>query len=549
MEPGVSSRQESQSSGAMALHRMTINQEDRLLSKLSKASLGMAFPSCLIGVLGLAAYLKTSHIFLIIPPFVSLVAFGGSVATYLSAKYARTNLTRQRAMIGSWKGLVAQDTLMYSLYFLHVAASFYFFLGVISLISQEVLMGPIDDEEQKWKIRWLLFFISGGCLKYILGYLYIFWVACKLAVDYENIQNYFQVIQYTLNCMGVALVFCPTVYWWYWSAFSIQEELNPIIIKAGVLLGVFILSISMLNYYSAYKEKPNQLVLSMILQIISIIFCSFYVVMIVVYTQSYLNSLYPSCYDILRMMSSTHIQKLGCPYKYLALSDSTNFNCPKGQTSLAWEEPSHYGCLNPQCCDVISQSSTAGLDYMVGFAVTAMLMLSLTFYSSRYLLRKIQKFGLTQDKRVDDKILLVIVLSFFVVMAWAFAAKFEVDIAVPRTGVSVRVKDAGALPSKYLTEEYCVKGIDIDIGSNWNLRREFLVEVSAQGAELRIPEGSEFTATAVETKRILKESRLCPHYLGVPILVSVELWETRRLQEDEENEEEEDEEELPPQPK
>lgn len=199
----------------LSTNRMTIKEEEAILSKLQTIALGMLIAPVLIFVCGLIAYYKTEKEFLIVPPFISSIAFFAALTVYFSAKSTKDSLTRHKKMVTQWNGVVAQDVMSGSLYVLHVTASCYFFIGIISFISHQILLGPIDKPELNEKVKLLLFLISGASLKYILGYTYIFYLSCKLSIDYETIQNYVQAVQFSVLLSGIGLVLCPGVYWWY----------------------------------------------------------------------------------------------------------------------------------------------------------------------------------------------------------------------------------------------------------------------------------------------------------------------------------------------
>lgn len=107
-------------------------------------------------------------------------------------------------------------------------------------------------------------------------------------------------------------------------------------------------------------------------------------------------------------MQNTHLEYLGCSKKYLDVQLlESNLECPKEQIAKLWEEDMEgkYGCLNPDCCSVIRTSSSAGLDYVIGFCITGMILLIFAWESTRNLLKKIERFDRSSNKVMDIRIL------------------------------------------------------------------------------------------------------------------------------------------------
>mmetsp|Transcript_8460 Transcript_8460/g.8373 ORF Transcript_8460/g.8373 Transcript_8460/m.8373 type:complete len:272 (-) Transcript_8460:27-842(-) len=271
----------------------------------------------------------------------------------------------------------------------------------------------------------MLFIISGASLKYIVGYIYIFYLACKLSIDYQSIHNYVQVVQISVLIAAIGLILCPGVYWWYWSSFDISEELSPVIIQAGVVAGCCLLAYSLFSFFAAFKEHISFIIISQIVCVIMFIFLGLYCMLVIFSTQDFLESFSTNCYSLLNIMQDKHLNYIGCSSKFTDIqATAEDLQCPEDQiVKILDKNTEKYGCLNEECCEVISTSASAGLDFIVGFCITGQILLIFALECTRNLAKKIEKFGRDGDRFMDRRLFGVIVTVLLISLAIGYALK------------------------------------------------------------------------------------------------------------------------------
>ncbi|CAG9315291.1 unnamed protein product [Blepharisma stoltei] len=407
-------------------NRMTIKEEEKILNRLQIAAIGILFAPVIVLIAGVMAFHHTNKYFLMFPPFVSLIGICATLCVYFGAKYTKESLTKHIKMLTQWNNIVAQDFFTNSLYILHLVASCFFYIGIVSVISHQNLLESIKDPDISWKVKWALYFISGASLKYIIGYIYIFYLSCKLSIDYENIHNYVQVIQISILISAIGLILCTGIYWLYWHALDISENLAPIITHSGIILGIILLIYTQFSFFAAYKEHISLIILSQIISVILFIFLWLYCMLIVFATKDFQASVSTNCYQLLNIMQDKHLNYLGCKEKYIEIESSKDkLKCDEDQIGKIDENDGEekYGCLNSDCCEIIRSAASAGLDYIIGFCITGQILLVFALECSRNLLKKIERFGSGGERVMDKRLFGVTIATLLISCAIGFALR------------------------------------------------------------------------------------------------------------------------------
>lgn len=457
---------------------MSRDSETNLLGYLFKIGFGLILPPVFISFFSTYAYIQTEKPILLIPPFVSFFALiSASLLTYL-ARYAQTSGTR------------ASDYLLYSLYIMHICSAVYFLIGSLFIFIFA------HDETLTRYVSFAILCIEGGCVKYIIGYGVIFVLIRKLTIEYQTIRNYLQIMQVTLIASGIGICLTCLAYKSSWDYLDISYHLPPVILDLGLATGIGLIMLSLLLFYAAYSEKLSIILLSQILTVLLMIFLLLYSAMVRFSNDIYISTINKNCSYLLKLTS----------HGDLTCGKYKPEPCIEEFRALVWEEDLEPGlqCLNSDCCVEIKNNITLSLEILVAWAFLSAILLIFSWLSGQGLVKKIEKYGKSSEKRFDLQALSIILVAFFLGIAGWIAlanesAKFTEDYPL------VKVLGAEEVEPRFLLGSLCE---NVEIKLNWTESSE--VELSSKGGSV-FPKSFKLKKWALGEHS--KKVNFCPYFV------------------------------------
>ena len=180
--------------GSFVSSVMSKASENTLLSRITKIGVGIVIPPALVIIFSGYAYILTLKYILLIPAFISIFALAATILLIYLSRNAEKESKR------------VSDYFFYSIYCIHFTSAAYLLTGsvLVFVFSMEANIQPT--------VGVAIFCIEGACGKFIFGYAGIFILSRKLAIEYQNIRNFLQIIQISILLCGVGIFIISSVY-------------------------------------------------------------------------------------------------------------------------------------------------------------------------------------------------------------------------------------------------------------------------------------------------------------------------------------------------
>lgn len=416
--------------------KLSLDDEKILLGRIYKTGLGMIFPCILIMFTSTYAFIESSNKVLLLPAIISVFAlFFICLLCYLSRE-------------SKLSGTKAPDLLFLCLYFIHFSAAAYFALGILL-----VFMFGFQTSISYW-VSVSILCIEGATTKYLFGYGLIFVFFRKLAIEHHTIQNYLQVMQITLFLCGAGICMTCLAYRSSWLNIDLHYQVPPVILTLGILAGSLLSVLSILLFYAAYAEKLSLLLLCQIFNVVLMIFIFLYGSMV-----RYSNKLYEeiikfNCSYILKILN---YEMFSCQ-KYIESDE-----CGKQFIATVWEDGLDPGtrCLNINCCEELEENITLYLEFLMIWAILVFILMVFSFLAGQGLVKKIEKFGKSPERKLDIQLLSVMVIIVLLSLAGWFTFDHGQQ-KLTRNEPIVSVLNGEILDSTLIPSDLCEK-VEVEI--------------------------------------------------------------------------------------
>jgi hypothetical protein len=467
---------------------LSARSENKLLDRVVKLGIGFLLPPVIITVSSLYAYSEMKNRILLVCPVISFVSFFATLMMVQSAKEAR-NLRVQ-----------ASKQMFYALYLMHLCAACYFFVGFC-------IMFLFQGEELLSKVNFALLAIEGGGIKYILGYFFLFITAKKLTVEYQTISSYLQVIQLTLAICGVSIFFTSLCYQSRWEHLDIAYHVPSVILNLGIVAGLFLTFLTILTFYASISEKFSVLLMTQVVTLICAVFFFMLTGMLYKSNNLFIQVIEENCDYLLKII---HKKLLTCE-KY------SKSNCGENLVAFAWDADGGEKCINTSCCFEITQEVVLSLQILMAWTLLSAVLLLFSWIAGQGLIRKIERFGRSSEKRFDLKAVACLVLIYLIV-GTSWVAFLDTDVKLTQNSPRVKVLGAEKLDKALLPGDLCrFLQIEQEIPENYSKIRVF----SKNGQVFP----SEISGNKKKIQKELKKLKYCPEYISSVYEINIEFHE------------------------
>ena len=388
----------------------------------------------------------------------------GSFKTIQDIKFTKLNKLRHSDAWG-------YQILIVALYFLILVTILFIVFGTRALFYSDrsiaYLSAKFSSDSEEWVARygqktleemetWALIMtnlVGYTCYIIVFFILVIIHLLMSIALKYEIINSVLSLVSLGILVLSGAVVYILV----YAVRFKqlMDFSIPVMMIVSNVCLAFCLLVTSVYGYIVAVTDKLRYLKLYVVFCVVTAFVALLSSKYSIGVSRSLVTQLGPNCFDFMSMVDQDYINTLGCGVKYLNVTDSSQLACNKNQQRYIWEAKGNYGCLNPLCCKILITDSKAKFDYLAICSASSILILVVALWTSFYLYYKPQvKFFNTSQQHA--KILIALVVFSAV---WVYLVSFKippVPATVPYKSASVRVSNAGMIPSHLLTPNLCL---------------------------------------------------------------------------------------------
>lgn len=426
--------QENSDRKAFDLSVLSKSSHDLLLDRVYKIGIGLIVPPGVIIPCGLYAYVRTGKTILLVPQGISIFALLFAVVLTYTSKASKTR---------------PSNGLLYSLYAIHIITACYFLAGVVILFIFS------KEEELSTVLGVSIFVIESMCLKYIVWYAILFAIIRKLAVEYQFIRNYVQVIQISLVLCGIGIWMACISYRSSWDNLDLAYHIPPIILDLGTISGFLLVLLSFLMYSASYLERMSLLLLFQVFSIVMVMFLFLYTAMVKHSIEIYNTVILNNCSYLLKILD----------YRQLACGKYLKGDCDREFKATVWETGLNKdnNCLNPQCCFELQQQITLSLDFLMTLAMLSGILMVFSWMSGQSLAKKIEKYGTSYknsggnsnlleeaSKTIDCNVLSLMIVLILLSLAGCFTLENQ-EQRLSQNTAPVKIKNDGRLENQYIS--------------------------------------------------------------------------------------------------